>query len=52
MKITVITATEVKGCTYHIKEAFLEVLREGSSLTEFVLPRDLRTFALAVRPAL
>lgn len=44
MKITVITATEVKGCTYHIKEAFLEVLREGSSLTEFVLPRDLPHF--------
>ena len=44
MKITVITGTEVKGCTYHIKEAFLEVLREGSSLTEFVLPRDLPHF--------
>jgi multimeric flavodoxin WrbA len=44
MKITVITGTEVKGCTYHIKEAFLDVLREGSSITEYVLPRDLPHF--------
>jgi hypothetical protein len=26
MKITVINGTEVKGCTYHIKKAFLLVL--------------------------
>ncbi|MDI9458231.1 MAG: flavodoxin family protein [Bacillota bacterium] len=44
MKITVITGTEVKGCTYHIKEAFLDVLREGSEITEYVLPRDLPHF--------
>ncbi|MGI6692733.1 MAG: flavodoxin family protein [Limnochordia bacterium] len=44
MKITVITGTEVKGCTYHLKEAFLDVLREGNSITEYVLPRDLPHF--------
>lgn len=27
MKITVIKRTEIKGCTYHIKESFLEHLR-------------------------
>jgi multimeric flavodoxin WrbA len=44
MKITVITGTEVKGCTYHIKEAFLDVLREGNEIAEYVLPRDLPHF--------
>jgi hypothetical protein len=29
MKITVINGTEIKGCTYHIKESFLEILRDG-----------------------
>lgn len=44
MKITVITGTEVKGCTYHIKEAFLAELREGNEITEFYLPKDLPHF--------
>ncbi|MDI9421120.1 MAG: NAD(P)H-dependent oxidoreductase [Bacillota bacterium] len=44
MKITVIIGTEVKGCTYHIKEAFLDVLRPGSEITEFYLPKDLPHF--------
>lgn len=44
MKIAVITGTEVKGCTYHIKEAFLESLRQGNEITEFYLPRDLPHF--------
>lgn len=44
MKVAVITGTEVKGCTYHIKEAFLEVLREDSEITEYVLPKDLPHF--------
>lgn len=44
MKITVITGTEIKGCTYHIKEAFLDVLREGNDITEFYLPKDLPHF--------
>ena len=52
MKVTVITGTEVKGCTYHIKEAFLEVLREDSEITEYVLPKICPTSVRAVRPAL
>ena len=38
MKITVINGTEVKGCTYGIKEIFLEDLREGNEIMEFYLP--------------
>ncbi len=44
MKITVINGTEIKGCTYHIKESFLSVLREGNDISEFYLPRDLPHF--------
>lgn len=44
MKITVINGTEKKGCTYHIKEAFLELLRNGNEITEFYLPKDLPHF--------
>ncbi|MEA5002887.1 MAG: flavodoxin family protein [Christensenella sp.] len=44
MKITVINGTEVKGCTYHIKENFLDVLREGNEITEFYLPKDMPHF--------
>ena len=45
MKIVVITGTEVKGCTYNIKEAFIKPLRENNSykneILEFTLPRDM-----------
>lgn len=44
MKIVVINGTEVKGCTYHIKEIFLSVLREENELIEFYLPKDLPYF--------
>lgn len=44
MKIVVINGTEVKGCTYHIKEAFLEGLRKSNEIQEFYLPRDLPYF--------
>ena len=44
MKITVINGTEIKGCTYHIKESFLEILRDGNEITEFYLPKDLPHF--------
>ena len=44
MKIVVITGTEVKGCTYHIKEAFLSPLRGNSEIIEFTLPRDMPHF--------
>lgn len=44
LKIVVINGTEIKGCTYHIKEFFLSVLREKNEITEFYLPRDLPHF--------
>jgi multimeric flavodoxin WrbA len=45
MKIAVvITGTEVKGCTYHIKEAFLRGLGGAYEVTEFTLPRDMPHF--------
>ena len=44
MKITVINGTEVKGCTYHIKETFLAPLRGRNEITEFYLPRDMPHF--------
>lgn len=44
MKITVINGTEVKGCTYHMKESFLDALRDKGEITEFYLPRDLPHF--------
>lgn len=44
MKITVINGTEIRGCTFHIKESFLEPLRSGNEVTEFYLPKDLPHF--------
>ena len=44
MKITVINGTEVKGCTYSIKELLLGELRDGNEVTEFYLPKDLPHF--------
>lgn len=44
MKITVINGTEVRGCTYNIKELFLENLKENNLITEFYLPKDLPHF--------
>ena len=44
MKITVVNGTETKGCTYHIKEIFLENLRAGNDIAEFYLPVDLPHF--------
>ena len=32
MRITVINGTEVKGCTYNIKELFLQDLRDGNEI--------------------
>ena len=40
MDIVIITGTEVKGCTYHIKNLFLDELREGNKIIEFYLPKD------------
>lgn len=44
MKITVINGTEIRGCTYNIKESFLDRLRNGNEITEFYLPKDLPHF--------
>lgn len=46
IKITVFSATEHKGCTYAVKEAFLRELRAQTNcdITEFVLPKDCPVF--------
>ena len=44
MKTVVINGTEVRGCTYNIKEAFLQELREGNEIKEFYLPKDMPEF--------
>ncbi|HWP80690.1 MAG TPA: flavodoxin family protein [Candidatus Acidoferrum sp.] len=44
MRILAITGTEVKGCTYRMKEIFLDSLREGNEIVEYVLPRDCPKF--------
>ena len=49
MNITVVNGTEIKGCTYNIKELFLEDLREGNEVTEFYLPKDLPHFCLGCK---
>jgi multimeric flavodoxin WrbA len=43
-KIVVINGTEVKGCTWHIKEFFLERFRSDSDIVEFYLPKDFPYF--------
>lgn len=40
MKIVVINGTEIKGCTYHLKECFLNSLDGENTITEFYLPKD------------
>ena len=44
MKIVVINGTEIKGCTYNIKEAFISALSENNEIIEFTLPRDMPYF--------
>lgn len=39
MKCVVINGTEVRGCTYNIKEIFLDELKPDT-ITEFYLPKD------------
>ena len=46
MKIVVITGTEVKGVTYHLKEVFLEEFRLNHQIREFYLPKDLPYFCV------
>ena len=49
MKIAVITGTEIRGCTYNIKELFLKNLSGGNEIVEFYLPRDLPHFCLGCK---
>ena len=44
MNITVINGTEIRGCTYNIKEIFLENLRDANKVVEYYLPKDLPYF--------
>lgn len=49
MKITVINGTEVRGCTYQIKEIFLEDLRKNNEVREFYLPKALPNFCVGCK---
>jgi len=44
LKIAVINGTQVKGCTYQMKELFLENLRNDNDIIEFYLPKDMPRF--------
>ncbi len=49
MNIVVINGTEIRGCTYQMKEFFLSELREGNTITEFYLPKDGPAFCLGCK---
>lgn len=44
MKIVIINGTQVKGCTYNMKETFISGLRDGNEIVEFYLPKDMPYF--------
>ncbi|MDR1495619.1 MAG: flavodoxin family protein [Clostridiales Family XIII bacterium] len=44
MKIIVINGAEQKGCTYNMKEMFLDAVGRGHDVTEFTLPEDCPVF--------
>jgi len=44
MKIVVINGTKNKGCTYQMKNMFLESLGKGHEIKEYVLPDDAPVF--------
>jgi len=44
MNIVVINGTELKGCTYSMKDTFLSAMGEGHSITEYYLPKDCPVF--------
>ena len=48
MKITVINGTPQKGVTYHMKEMFLDHLRDGNEITEFY-PEDIPPFCVGCK---
>ena len=49
MNITVINGTEQKGCTYAMKEMFLDTVGRGNTITEFYLPRDCPEFCIGCK---
>lgn len=40
MKICVLNGTQLKGCTWNMKEMFLRSMGEGHEVTEYDLPKD------------
>lgn len=48
MKITVINGTPQKGVTYHMKEMFLDHLRDENEITEFY-PEDIPSFCVGCK---
>ena len=44
MKITVINGTEIRGCTFAMKEQFLAAMGPGHTVTEYTLPKDCPMF--------
>ena len=48
MKITVINGTPQKGVTYHMKEMFLDHLRDGNEITEFY-PADMPPYCVGCK---
>ena len=51
MKIVVINGTEVRGCTYNIKETFLDELRKEMKLKSFICQKIYRSFVAVVKSA-
>ena len=44
MNIVVINGTELKGCTFSMKDMFLSAMGEGHIITEYYLPKDCPVF--------
>lgn len=44
MQIVVLNGTEIRGCTYSMKEMFLKSLGEGNNIKEYYFPKDCPTF--------
>lgn len=49
MKIVVINGTEIRGCTYNMKEIFLSELKANNDITEFYLPKDMPHFCIGCK---
>ncbi|MEA4964718.1 MAG: NAD(P)H-dependent oxidoreductase [Oscillospiraceae bacterium] len=48
MKITVVNGTPFKGVTYHMKEMFLDQMRDGNEIVEFY-PADMPAFCVGCK---